>query len=68
MAMIDITSRSGCYLYDHEIALIGLIAKQEGLKPENICAFAGSRILQQAETARAGKSRLRSPGLRRQNR
>ena len=42
MAMIDILPRGGRYLYDHEGELAALFAKQEGLAPEYVRAFAGS--------------------------
>lgn len=42
MAMIDILPRGGRYLYDHETELAELFAKQEGLSPEYVRAFAGS--------------------------
>lgn len=42
MAMIDVLPRGGRYLYDHETDLAALFARQEGLTPEYVRAFAGS--------------------------
>lgn len=42
IAIIDILPRGGRYLYDHEIELTAIFAKQEGLQPDYVRAYAGS--------------------------
>src|ERR1700758_4820988 len=41
-AIINITPRGGRYLFTGESELTELFAKQEGLSPESVMAFAGS--------------------------
>jgi histidinol-phosphate aminotransferase len=41
-AIINITPRGGRYLFTGEAELIEMFAKQEGLSPESVMAFAGS--------------------------